>query len=417
MRTVRVRDVVIGQGRPKICAPIAGKTTSEILAETRAVAESCAQIGELRIDWYEDGADAERAAGLLEQVRAAAGNMPLLFTFRTAGEGGEKDIDKELYTAINNKVIESGFADLVDIEWLTAGEGLDGLAEKARTYGIKTIISSHDFKKTPSKEALLNQLREMEKSSGDIIKLAVMPNSREDVFNLLQASFQMKEEAEKPVITMSMGREGLISRVGGEFFGSALTFGCVGRKSAPGQLQAEKLDAVLNTLHSPMPNLFFVGFMGAGKSTVAKELAGWLNASLIEMDEELEKRAGMPITKIFDELGEESFRNMESQLVREFKEKENCIVSCGGGTVLRGENVEAMKKCGRIIYLEAAAQTIYERVKDSEERPILNGNMNPEFIAGLIHKRKHIYEKAADYKISTDGRSVEEICRIINKIL
>lgn len=162
-----------------------------------------------------------------------------------------------------------------------------------------------------------------------------------------------------------------------------------------------------------MTNLFFIGFMGAGKSTIAKRIAGQLEARLIEMDEELVKRAGTSISAVFEEKGEAFFRDMESQLVFEIEQESNCVISCGGGVVLRKENVESMKKSGKIIYLSAAPETIYERVRDSRERPILNGNMNLEYICGLMEKRCGIYESAADEIVTTDGKNIEQICNQI----
>lgn len=417
MRPVKIRNMMIGQGMPKICGPIAGITEEEILNSAKAVRNSCAQMAELRIDWYKNALDTDKVMNLLGRVRKETGDMPLIFTFRTDREGGETKIDKAQYELLNKKVIESRLADLLDVEWLMGEDMIRELSEQAGHTGTKIILSSHNFQNTPPREKLLEKLRKMGEQGGDILKLAVMPKCKEDVLNLLWAAIKMEEESEKPVVTMSMGKEGLISRAAGEFSGSAITFGCVGRESAPGQIHVDKLDSILKNLHQPAPNLFFIGFMGAGKSTIAKEVAARRKALLIEMDEELVERAGMPVTEIFEKQGEEGFRDMEGALIKEIQEMENCVVSCGGGAVLREENVAAMKKNGRIIFLEATPETIYERVKDSSDRPILNGNMTPEFICSLMEKRSSYYKKAADDIISTDGRSIEEICGEIYKIL
>lgn len=160
-------------------------------------------------------------------------------------------------------------------------------------------------------------------------------------------------------------------------------------------------------------HIFLIGFMGAGKSTVAKELQMKTNRPLIEMDERIVKEQGRSINDIFEKEGEETFRKIESELVETILTEEDSIVSCGGGVVVRQVNVDNMKKNGAIIFLTATPQTVYDRVKGGKDRPILNGNMNVEYIASLMEKRRNAYEQAADAKVATDGKSVEEICNEI----
>ena len=149
--------------------------------------------------------------------------------------------------------------------------------------------------------------------------------------------------------------------------------------------------------------------MGAGKSTVARHLQKRLKMNLAEMDERIEKEQGMTIPEIFEKYGESRFRDLESELILTIGKEGNTIVSCGGGVVVRPENIDYMKKNGRVFYLKTSPETVYNRVKDSTNRPILNGNMNVEYIAGLMEKRRALYEGAADITITTDGKSVDEI--------
>ena len=162
-----------------------------------------------------------------------------------------------------------------------------------------------------------------------------------------------------------------------------------------------------------MKNIYLIGFMGAGKSTIAKELVKKTDAKRIEMDQMIVEQQGMAISDIFDKYGEEHFRDLETELLRSFSGKTNMVVSCGGGSVLRDENARLMKENGCIILLKATPETIYERVKNSTERPILNGNMNVEFIRELMEKRRKKYEAAADIVIRTDGKTAFEICEEI----
>ena len=164
-------------------------------------------------------------------------------------------------------------------------------------------------------------------------------------------------------------------------------------------------------------NIFLIGFMGAGKSTIAKVLKEKLNVPLCEMDEMIVEQQKMAISDIFAQYGEAHFRDLETQLVKDISEKDGVIVSCGGGAVLREENVSFMKENGRIVLLSATPETIYERVKDSHNRPLLEMNMNPEYIGQLMEERKSRYEAAADIKIKTDGRTAAEICEEIKERL
>ncbi|MEE1251038.1 MAG: shikimate kinase [Lachnospiraceae bacterium] len=157
-------------------------------------------------------------------------------------------------------------------------------------------------------------------------------------------------------------------------------------------------------------NIFLIGFMGAGKSTIARELAKELKTERVEMDQMIVEQQKMPISEIFDQFGEEHFRDIETALVKELKNKKGVVVSCGGGAVLRDENAKLMKENGMIVLLTATPETIYERVKNSTDRPILNGNMNVEYISSLMDKRKDRYLAVADYAVATDGKSVKEIC-------
>ena len=164
-------------------------------------------------------------------------------------------------------------------------------------------------------------------------------------------------------------------------------------------------------------NIFLIGFMGAGKSTIAKCLQNEFDMELIEMDEQIVKEQGMSINDIFAEKGETAFRDIESELVRDIAKQKNKIVSCGGGVVVRPENVANMKSSGKIIFLTATPETILERVKGGKDRPLLNGHMNVEYIEQMMAKRMDLYEAAADYKIATDGKTRGEICTEIVKLI
>ena len=157
-------------------------------------------------------------------------------------------------------------------------------------------------------------------------------------------------------------------------------------------------------------NIYLIGFMGTGKSTIAKKLSYRHQLEVVEMDEEIVKDQHMAVSKIFEVYGEPCFRDLETKLLIKLQDEPPMVVSCGGGLVLREENVRLMKKMGTIVLLTASPQTIYERVKNSTKRPILNGNMNLAYITELMEKRRSYYEQAADTVISTDDKTAEASC-------
>ena len=156
-------------------------------------------------------------------------------------------------------------------------------------------------------------------------------------------------------------------------------------------------------------NIFLIGFMGCGKSTMARLLSEQTGAKLIEMDETIEAEAGLSINEIFEMYGETHFRDLESQLIRRIAEEGGAVVSCGGGAILRPENVACMKENGTVVYFSATPETIYKRVRNSTNRPLLNGNMNVEYISMLMEKRLPRYMEAADITIVVDGKEKQEI--------
>ena len=162
-----------------------------------------------------------------------------------------------------------------------------------------------------------------------------------------------------------------------------------------------------------MKNIFLIGFMGCGKSTIARRLSQKLGMEQVEMDEQIVQEQGMPIAEIFEKYGEDYFRDMETDLVKRLQQKDGVIVSCGGGAVLREENRRVMKDSGVIIWLTAEPETILERVKHGTDRPVLNGRMNVEYITELMEQRRDCYEAAADFMVFTDGKEIDAICEEI----
>lgn len=167
---------------------------------------------------------------------------------------------------------------------------------------------------------------------------------------------------------------------------------------------------MMNTRTSLPYHLFLIGFMGTGKSTIASELSRLLQVSRIEMDQMIVDKEDMEITEIFALHGEEYFRDLETGVLKELEEKEPAVISCGGGIVLRRENIELMRQKGRIILLTAEPKTILSRIGRDNSRPNLNGRMSEEGILELMNKRKEFYQAAAQIVIETDKKTPNELC-------
>lgn len=162
-------------------------------------------------------------------------------------------------------------------------------------------------------------------------------------------------------------------------------------------------------------NIVLIGFMGCGKSTIAAYLHDTCQMEVVEMDQVIAQREKMSISEIFAQKGEPYFRDLETALLIEMQEKKNVVISCGGGVPMRERNVAEMKKNGSVILLQARPETIYARVKDCHDRPLLEQNMNVGYISGLMEQRRAKYEAAADIVIDTDDKTEQEIAEEVLK--
>lgn len=417
---IRKKGYIIGE-RPIVCVPVVAKQKEEILAQVRRLAAERVQMIEWRIDWFEAVDDTGTVSEILHELQKICNSTLLLATYRSKKQGGEGMLSAERVKELLLSLAGSGDADLLDAEYFELEQAQELFAEIHET-GTQIIASHHNFHMTPAVDEMMELLIQMQRSGADIVKLAVMPCSRTDVASLLLATAQFKEQCpDTPLITMSMGSKGVVSRVCGESFGSCVTFGADKKASAPGQMGKKELSQVLQLLHQSITggdaNIYLIGFMGVGKSTVAFALRQLCGMEIIDTDEELVQRAGMSIPEIFRTRGQEAFREMESALFRELSEKKNLIVSCGGGAILREENRNQMKKSGTVVLLTAEPETILERVRYDNNRPILEGKKNVPAIRALLEERREAYELAGDVAVATDGRKTFDIAaEILDKI-
>lgn len=250
IETVKVKNVVIGQGAPKLIVPVMPKTLDSIGTVAAALDGVGFDIVEWRIDHFDAATDVQQVKQAARKLRAALPDSVILFTFRTNKEGGEKAIAPKEYIALNKALVDSGYIDMIDLELFSGAELVKEASAYAHDKGVKVIMSNHDFAKTPPQDEIVKRLRKMQELGADIPKIAVMPNNKSDVLTLLAATLEMYEKyAKRPLITMSMSSMGSISRIAGEAFGSAATFGALGKASAPGQFDVKGLRTILTIVH------------------------------------------------------------------------------------------------------------------------------------------------------------------------
>lgn len=395
--------------RPDICLPVVSSLRDAIAEEVKTYAALPVQAVEWRVDFFA-GYEKEIPA-VVKELKQMLKDKKLIVTLRTEAEGGEANGSRFDYDALVRTLLEQGVADYVDVEIKRAEPLKDCFAGISHT-GV--IGSYHDFHKTDRKERIVEILHTARTYNMTVGKYACMPGTKEDVDTLLEATARMKEAyPEFPVITMAMGELGKPSRLYGGLYGSSLSFGCAREASAPGQVYYEEMISVFDKIYKGNHHISLIGFMGAGKSTVSRELKRLSGREEVDTDQWIEKHEKRSISDIFVTEGEAYFRQCETDMLDELGTMEPSIISCGGGMALREINRRKLKAMGEVVLLQASPETILERVKDSTNRPILNGNMNIAFISDLMGKRLPAYEKAATVKISTDGKTVTEIAKEI----
>lgn len=247
MNTLKVKNIIIGQGIPKICVSITGKSFEKIVEQSMKILHSCADIVEWRVDYFEDIFNINSILTTLKQIRNILSNIPIIFTLRSQNQGGNLHIDINYYINLNKIVCDSQLADFIDIELYTAKEYILDIIEYAHNKNCYLICSYHNFNKTPTTEKMISILEKMNSLNCDILKLSVMPHNNLDVLHLLTAT--TKANVQKPIITISMSKLGTISRISGQLFGSSITFACIDKSSAPGQIQASTLKHTLKLLN------------------------------------------------------------------------------------------------------------------------------------------------------------------------
>ncbi len=248
-KIIDARGKKFGGETPLICTPLVGKTRDRVLAEAVSVVAKRPDVIEWRVDYFDAIGDTASVLDVARGLRAAVGDLPIIFTRRSTREGGEPiGIGEEEVIRLYDAVAASRLVDFIDYEMGNEPEHVRRVRERTRAHGARLILSYHNFGYTPGRDFLVQRFLEAERLGADVAKVAVMPRDRMDVLTLLAATAEADGKGRIPLISMAMGPLGSVTRMVGGLFGSSLSFAVGEAASAPGQIPIADLAAVYDII-------------------------------------------------------------------------------------------------------------------------------------------------------------------------
>lgn len=250
---------IFGAGeKPVICVPVVESTGADIERTIRAMTNQGVPMIEWRMDWYEFVENTKEVVSLLGKLAPLLLHTVFLCTFRSEAQGGEGRLGHRQYLELIQRVAESRVADMVDLEFfgiqeregaVCGAEDTVSVIAGLKQTGVKVVCSEHNFQRTPSLEEMKDKLTGMIQAGADFAKLAVMPECRQDVLHLMEAVLSVKDQyPDSHLIAMSMGGDGVVSRLLGGWYGSEVTFAAFGKASAPGQMDYVQVSELLDRM-------------------------------------------------------------------------------------------------------------------------------------------------------------------------
>ncbi|HAV3688020.1 type I 3-dehydroquinate dehydratase [Acinetobacter baumannii] len=238
----------------KTIVPITAKTKEQALAQAQVIANTAdADLAEFRIDLLSFASDIKQVIALGHELKKILGNKPMIATIRTKNEGSQLEISDADYGKTYQAYLKNPFMDWLDVEMFRDQKVVSEIVQKAHQKKVLVVMSNHDFQKTPSQDEIEKRLLKQDQMGADVLKIAVMPKSKQDVFTLMNATLKVSQQTTKPLLTMSMGQLGTISRVATANMGGSYSFGMIGQASAPGQIDVTKLKQILQTVQPTNP--------------------------------------------------------------------------------------------------------------------------------------------------------------------
>ena len=233
----------------KTIVPITAKTKEQAIAQAKVIAANQdADLAEFRIDLLEFAADSKQVIALGHELKKVLGTKPMIATIRTHNEGGKLTISDADYGKTYQAYLKQSFMDMLDVEMFRDQQVVKNTVKLAHDKKVLIVMSNNDFKQTPSEDEIVKRLLKQDELGADILKIAVMPQSKQDVFTLMNATLKVSQQSKKPLLTMSMGKLGTISRIATANMGGSFSFGMIGEASAPGQIDVTQLKQFLKTV-------------------------------------------------------------------------------------------------------------------------------------------------------------------------
>ncbi len=248
--SIKVRDVILGEGKPKVCVPVVETTHDAIINSLKQTQDKQFDLVELRIDYFENLSDESSVKALFADIKNLNINKPIILTCRSMREGGQSSLENKEYYHLYEQGIESKAFDIYDVEVEVGTNYAIEFKNLIHQAGCFMLMSYHDFKRTPEIDTLIQRFDVMESYEADIYKIAVMPEDQKDVLSLMNFTNVAREKYNKPIVTMSMSPLGLVTRLSGEQFGSSITFASDGKASAPGQINYQDMVTILDVIHN-----------------------------------------------------------------------------------------------------------------------------------------------------------------------
>jgi 3-dehydroquinate dehydratase I len=248
-KALEIRGRILGGGTPLVCSPLTGKSRARLLDEAAAVVAKAPDVIEWRVDHFESIAQTASVVKAGRALRNILGGLPLIFTRRSPREGGQPTALSDLgVVRLYEAIGAEGIADLVDFEMDNDRPHVRRVVETAHRQDLHVILSYHDFTRTPAAKTLVKRFIAAQRLGADVAKVAVMPRDRRDVLALLSATAEADAKTAIPLISMSMGPLGAVTRMIGGLFGSSLSFAVGEASSAPGQVPIAELRKVYKVI-------------------------------------------------------------------------------------------------------------------------------------------------------------------------
>lgn len=233
----------------KTIVPITAKTKEQAIAQAKVIAANQdADLAEFRIDLLDFAADSKQVIALGHELKNILATKPMIATIRTHNEGGKLTISDADYGKTYQAYLKQPFMDMLDVEMFRDQQVVKNTVKLAHDKKVLIVMSNHDFQKTPSEDEIVKRLLKQDELGADILKIAVMPQSKQDVFTLMNATLKVSQQSKKPLLTMSMGKLGTISRIATANMSGSFSFGMIGEASAPGQIDVTQLKQFLKTV-------------------------------------------------------------------------------------------------------------------------------------------------------------------------